>query len=81
MSPNIPLYSSKQVIKTLERLGFKPYYKKPGSHQTYYREDPKTHIISKCTVLLGKKEYARGSLRATLRDAKIPLQTFIDNVK
>ena len=58
------LYSSKQVIKALERKGF-VYVSQKGSHVKFHRDS--FMVI----VPAGRKEIPFGTLKSTLRQANL----------
>lgn len=64
------LYSSDEVIRTLEREGF-VFVSQRGSHAKYRkRGDPTLTVI----VPAGRKEIPRGTLRSILRQAALTEQ-------
>ncbi len=73
----LPLVSSERLMAALIRLGFTADPKPSGgSHLSLYRERPDgTKDVT--TVVLGKKELPRGTLRAILRLAKVSDDQFI----
>ena len=66
------LYSSDEVIKALLRMGFKYAPKRgKGSHTALYRETPSGKRL---VIVPHRKELARGTLHAILRQAGITLE-------
>jgi len=71
----LPLCSSAQVVRALERAGFRASRRSAGSHQAFERiEDDGTRRVA--IVVLGKREIPRGTLRAILRQAGLTLDEF-----
>ncbi len=64
MSEELPPCSSEQIVKALERAGFRPARRAKGSHQAFVRETPERKYIT--TVVLGKRQVPRGTLRKIL---------------
>ena len=71
----LPLLSSRKIIRTLERAGFRRTHS-AGSHLTMERPTGRRTIIT--VVVMGKKEVPRSTLRAWLRLAEMTNQAFID---
>lgn len=76
----LPLCSSRQVCKVLERLGFKKHKRTGGSHQSYVKQTSMGSKLS-VTVVLGKKELPRGTLKAILERAEISESEFQKHLK
>ena len=70
----LPLLSGKQVVKTLERLGFVEIHRK-GSHVKMRHND------GRLIVFPFHDEVDRFTLKGALRDAEIPLEDFIDQIR
>ena len=70
----LPLLSGKQVVKTLERLGFVEIHRK-GSHVKMKHED------GRLIVFPFHDEVDRFTLKGALRDAEIPLEDFINQIR
>ncbi len=70
----LPLLSGKQVVKTLERLGFVEIHRK-GSHVKM------KHIDGRLIVFPFHDEVDRFTLKGALRDAEIQLEDFIDQIR
>jgi len=70
----LPLLSGKQIVRTLERLGFAEVHRK-GSHVKMKHED------GRMIVFPFHDEVDRFTLKGALRDAEIDLGEFIRNVR
>ena len=70
----LPLLSGRQVIKTLERLGFAEVHRK-GSHVKMRHED------GRMIVFPFHDELDRFTLKGALRDADIDLDEFIKSIR
>ena len=70
----LPLLSGKQIVRTLERLGFAEAHRK-GSHVKMKHED------GRMIVFPFHDEVDRFTLKGALRDAEIDLGEFIRNVR
>jgi predicted RNA binding protein YcfA (HicA-like mRNA interferase family) len=70
----LPLLSGKQVVKTLERLGFFEVHRK-GSHLKMKHND------GRMIVFPIHDEVDRFTLKGALRDAEIPHEEFLKNIK
>jgi predicted RNA binding protein YcfA (HicA-like mRNA interferase family) len=70
----LPLLSGRQVIKTLERLGFVEIHRK-GSHVKRKHDD------GRMIVFPFHDEVDRFTLKGALRDAEIDIDKFIENVR
>jgi predicted RNA binding protein YcfA (HicA-like mRNA interferase family) len=70
------LYSSQQIVKTLEREGF-AFVSQRGSHAKYR----KTGESAVATVIVpaGRKQVPRGTLRSILRQSGLDEGTFKQN--
>ncbi len=76
---SVPLCSSDQICAALRRLGFLPRAAQ-GSHQVWTRTNEDGHS-DVCTVVIGKSEVPRGTLRAMLRQAKLTEAEFVSVLK
>ena len=70
----LPLLSGRQVVKTLERLGFVEIRRK-GSHVKMKHDD------GRMIVFPFHDEVDRFTLKGALRDAEIDIDKFIENVR
>lgn len=70
----LPLLSGRQVIKTLERLGFAEVHRK-GSHVKMRHED------GRMIVFPFHDEVDRFTLKGALRDSDIDLDEFIKSIR
>jgi len=70
----LPLLSGRQVLATLERLGFAEIHRK-GSHVKMRHRD------GRVLVFPYHDEVDRFTLRGALRDAGIPLADFLRHVR
>lgn len=70
----LPLLSGRQVVRTLERLGFVEVHRK-GSHVKMKHED------GRMIVFPFHDEVDRFTLKGALRDAEIDLEEFVKKVK
>ncbi len=70
--PKLPVISGRDVIKTLEKLGFEPLRQR-GSHITMRRGNVG------CVVPL-HREGDRGTLQSILKQAGVTAQPFLDAV-
>lgn len=70
----LPLLSGRQVVKTLERLGFVEVHRK-GSHVKMKHED------GRMIVFPFHDEVDRFTLKGALRDAEVELDEFLNNVR
>jgi predicted RNA binding protein YcfA (HicA-like mRNA interferase family) len=67
------LYSSQQIVKTLEREGF-TFVSQRGSHAKYRKTD--SAVIFTVIVPAGRKEVPRGTFRSILRQSGLDESTF-----
>ena len=74
--PNLPHISGREAIRALERMGFAQVRQK-GSHIILKKATPEGEIG--CVVPL-HKELAPGTLRGILRQAKISVDEFLENL-
>ncbi len=70
----LPLLSGRQVVKTLERLGFIEVHRK-GSHVKM------KHADGRMIVFPVHDEVDRFTLKGALRDAEIDLNNFVKNIR
>ena len=70
----LPLLSGKQIVKTLERLGFVEIHRK-GSHVKMKHND------GRLIVFPFHDEVDRFTLKGALRDAEIQLEDFIKQIR
>ena len=70
----LPLLSGRQVVRTLERLGFVEVHRK-GSHVKMRHED------GRMIVFPFHDEIDRFTLKGALRDAEVDIEEFLNNVK
>jgi predicted RNA binding protein YcfA (HicA-like mRNA interferase family) len=75
----LPLCSSEQVIRVLERCGFSRGPKSPGSHQAFIKGTPRGKIVT--VVVLGKREVPRGTLKDILERAHISKEQFLRELR
>ena len=71
----LPLCSSQQVIRALERAGFQPAHSS-GSHLVMNKWTRRKTIIA--VVVMGKSEVPRGALRKILRQAELTNREFLE---
>jgi predicted RNA binding protein YcfA (HicA-like mRNA interferase family) len=67
------LYSSQQIVKTLEREGF-AFVSQRGSHAKYRKTG--NSIISTVIVPAGRKQIPRGTFRSILRQSGLDESAF-----
>jgi predicted RNA binding protein YcfA (HicA-like mRNA interferase family) len=67
------LYSSQQIIKTLEREGF-TFVAQRGSHAKYRKTN--SNIILTVIVPAGRKQIPRGTFRSILRQSGLNESAF-----
>ena len=70
----LPLLSGRQVVRTLERLGFVEVHRK-GSHVKMRHED------SRMIVFPFHDEIDRFTLKGALRDAEVDLEQFVKSIR
>lgn len=70
----LPLLSGKQVVRTLERLGFVEVHRK-GSHVKM------RHIDGRMIVFPFHDEVDRFTLKGAIKDAEIDIDEFIKNIR
>ena len=70
----LPLLSGKQVLSTLQRMGFVELHRK-GSHVKMQHRDGRRIVFP------FHAEVDRFTLKGALRDATIDLDDFIENIK
>jgi predicted RNA binding protein YcfA (HicA-like mRNA interferase family) len=74
--PKMPRISAKEVIRALERLGFEQV-RQTGSHVVMKKETQEGEIG--CVVPL-HRELKIGTLSGVLKQARITVEDFIDNL-
>ena len=67
------LYSSQQIVKTLEREGF-AFVSQRGSHVKYRKTDG--NIVLTVIVPAGRKQIPRGTFRSILRQCGLDESAF-----
>jgi len=73
----LPILSAKEIIKALEKDGFRVIRQK-GSHISLYKKsDDKIHLV----VVPDKKEVKSGTLLSILRQAGMSREKFLELVK
>jgi predicted RNA binding protein YcfA (HicA-like mRNA interferase family) len=70
----LPLLSGRQIVKTLERLGFVETHRK-GSHVKM------KHADGRIIVFPFHDEVDRFTLKGALRDAEVDLEDFVKNIR
>ncbi len=73
--PKLPVLSAKQVIKALERMGFK-IVRQSGSHIHLWNE--KRRIL---VTVPNHKELAKGTLNGIIKQSKMDRDEFLSDVK
>jgi predicted RNA binding protein YcfA (HicA-like mRNA interferase family) len=76
----VPLCSSEEICNALRRAGFVPGRAASGDHQFWFRENP-DDTKSTTTVVLGRREVPRGTLRKILRQAGLTVEEFRELLK
>ena len=71
----LPLCSSEEIVKALQRAGFQSAHRSPGSHLTLSKRVGKRTITT--VVVLGKREVPRPTLRKILRLAQLTDEEFL----
>lgn len=71
VSPKLPVVQAHQVVKVLEKTGFRRI-RQSGSHATYRHPDGRWTIVS----LHSRKTIPRGTLRKIIRDAGLTVEEF-----
>lgn len=72
----LPLCSSDEIVRALNRLGCILLKAKGGSHQSFRREAGGRVLIG--VVVVGKRQVPGGSLRNILTSLEITLEEFLD---
>ncbi len=67
------LYSSQQIVKTLEREGF-AFVSQRGSHVKYRKTD--SDVIFTVIIPAGRKQVPRGTFRSILRQSGLDESAF-----
>ncbi|HXB65420.1 MAG TPA: type II toxin-antitoxin system HicA family toxin [Solirubrobacteraceae bacterium] len=70
------LYSSQQIVKTLEREGF-AFVSQRGSHVKYRKTD--SDVIFTVIIPAGRKQVPRGTFRSILRQSGLDESAFKRN--
>ena len=70
----IPICSSDEIIRALERLGCYRSRAGKGSHQPFHRRVGDRILTG--VVVLGRREVPKGTLRNILAQLEIPLEEF-----
>ena len=73
--PKLPVLSAKQVIKALERIGFK-IVRQSGSHIHLWNEKRKILV-----TVPNHKELAKGTLNAIIKQSKMDRKEFLSYVR
>lgn len=72
--------SSAELDRALRKLGFVAGTKSRGSHRSYSRQRPDgTHDTT--TIVLGKKEIAKGTLRSILSLGNVTVEEFLQALR
>lgn len=71
----LPLCSSDEVIRALERAGFRPVRRSRGAHLAMSKRVGDRVVTT--VVVLGKREVPRGTLRNILRLAELSNEQFV----
>ena len=71
----LPLCSSQQIIRALERAGFQPASPSSGSHLPMKKRIGRRTVNT--VVVLGKQQVPKGTLRKILRLAQLTNEEFI----
>jgi len=74
--PKLPRVSGKSAIRALERIGFRQVRQR-GSHVVLMKKTPEGEVG--CVVPL-HDELAIGTLRGILRQAKVNIDEFMENL-
>ncbi|MGK7932806.1 MAG: type II toxin-antitoxin system HicA family toxin [Microcystaceae cyanobacterium] len=80
--PKLPRVSSQKTVKTLEKLGFVQVRQK-GSHLILKKElksEDGENIEIGCVVPMQRKTLAVGTLKNILNQARVTVETFLDNL-
>ena len=72
MGSKYPVLSPKEIIKTLEKFGFR-YVSQKGSHMKYAKDN---YVV----IIPNHSEVAKGTLKSILAMAHIDLEDFIEKL-
>ena len=72
----LPLCSSDEIVRVLNRLGCIPLKAKGGSHHSFPREVGGRVLIG--VVVVGKRQVPTGTLRRILASLEITVGDFLD---
>lgn len=72
MGSKYPVLTPKEVIKTLEKFGFR-YVSQKGSHMKYAKGN-------RVVIIPNHSEVAKGTLKSILTMANIDLDTFLEKL-
>ena len=72
----LPVLSANEIIKSLERDGFK-FLRQKGSHITLYKDGNKKYLV----VVPNNKEVKRGTLLGILKQAGMDRESFFKLLK
>jgi predicted RNA binding protein YcfA (HicA-like mRNA interferase family) len=74
--PKLPILSSREVIRILERLGFEPAPKRgKGSHSAFVKKtEEKTYLV----IVPHKHQIPRGTLLSIIEQAGLTKKEFIE---
>ena len=73
--PKLPVLSAKQVIKALERMGFK-IVRQSGSHVHLWKDERRILV-----TVPNHKELAKGTLNGIIKQSKMERDDFLSFVK
>ncbi|MCL4235501.1 MAG: type II toxin-antitoxin system HicA family toxin [Deltaproteobacteria bacterium] len=71
MSPPLPVVSGQDVVRALEKAGFR-FRRQTGSHIVLRRDDPPTMV-----TVPNHKVLDRGTLRAIIRQSGLTVEEFL----
>ncbi len=74
----LPLYSSDEIIKALQRGGFEIARKSKSGHLSLRRPKQKGKGSDVTVVPMGKREIPRGTFRSILRLANVEVDEFLE---
>ena len=72
----LPLCSSDEIVRALNRLGCIPLKAKGGSHQSFGREAGGRVLIG--VVVVGKRQVPKGTLKSIFTSLEITLEEFLN---
>lgn len=70
--PKLPAISGREFIRAVEKVGFH-FKRQEGSHVILRRDDPFAQLVVRL-----HKELDRGTLRATIRQAGLSVDEFVN---